>query len=91
MKKTLQILLLVLISFSACKKDPITPADQVQELTVFFVNDMHGQIDNFSKVKYIIDEERQNTDVLVVCTGDIFSGNPIVDIYDPQGFAVEIE
>ena len=56
------------------------------ELTIFFVNDQHGEISNFSKIKHIIDQEKENTKVLVSCAGDMFSGNPIVDIYPEKGY-----
>ncbi len=56
------------------------------ELTIFFVNDQHGQLDNFSKIKHIIDTEKQSTNVLVTCSGDIFSGNPVVDNYEQKGY-----
>ncbi|MBL3656102.1 bifunctional metallophosphatase/5'-nucleotidase [Fulvivirga sediminis] len=66
------------------------PADEnpvaiVDSLTIFFMNDMHGEIRNFAKAKHIIDRERENKEVLVLCAGDIFSGNPVVDQYDPKG------
>lgn len=83
MKKFL-FFLFVILSFASCKKE--TPVDTTKQLTIFHVNDMHGQIDNFAKVKYIIDEERQKTNVIVCCAGDIFSGNPVVDIYSPKGY-----
>ncbi len=81
MKKLLNILLIIL-SFASCKKD--TP-ETVKELTLFYVNDIHGQLDNFSKIKQIIDKERAVTNVIVTCAGDVFSGNPITDIYTPKG------
>ena len=59
-----------------------------KNLTIFIVNDIHGQIDNFSKIKYIIDKERQKTNVIVTSGGDIFSGNPIVDNYPEKGFPI---
>jgi 5'-nucleotidase/UDP-sugar diphosphatase len=86
MKITYSFLIIIVLSLTTCKKDNTVSSDLDQELTIFFMNDLHGQIDNFSKVKYIIDEEKENTDVLVVCAGDIFSGNPVVDIYEPQGY-----
>jgi 5'-nucleotidase / UDP-sugar diphosphatase len=69
--------------FLSCKKE--TP-ESVQTLTVFHVNDVHGQIDNFSKIKYIIDKERETGNVIVCSAGDIFSGNPVVNIYTPKGY-----
>ncbi|MDH3649770.1 MAG: bifunctional metallophosphatase/5'-nucleotidase [Saprospiraceae bacterium] len=75
----------------ACSKDE--PEDEIpkvyepsQALTIFFINDQHGQIDNFAKIKVIVDQERQKTNVILACSGDIFSGNPVVDNYSDQGF-----
>lgn len=83
LKQTL-IILLFLFSVLSCKRDDIEPVEK--NLTIFFINDQHGQIDNFSKIKHIIDMERQETDVIVACGGDIFSGNPIVDYYEEKGY-----
>ncbi|MFK5958682.1 MAG: bifunctional UDP-sugar hydrolase/5'-nucleotidase [Lutibacter sp.] len=85
---------LVLISFSllafACSNDENTPIpipqNETKELTIFHINDQHGRIDNFSKIKHIIDLEKETTNVIVVCGGDIFSGNPVVDNYEEKGF-----
>ena len=77
--------------FIGCEKDsnspniPI-PNSEIQELTIFHFNDQHGQIDNFGKIKHIVDLEKQEANVLVVCSGDIFSGNPVVDNYNQKGF-----
>ncbi len=57
-----------------------------EQLSIFFFNDQHGQIDNFSKVKVIVDEAKSNGNALLVCAGDAFSGNPIVDQYEEKGF-----
>lgn len=59
---------------------------QGEVLTIFFVNDQHGSINNFSKIKHIVDQSRAETNTLLVCAGDIFSGNPIVDQYEKKGF-----
>jgi len=93
MKNLLLTLLLVTFSILSCATDndstenipnePIT-----KNLTIFIVNDIHGQIDNFSKVKYIIDKERQKTNVIITSGGDIFSGNPIVDNYPEKGYPI---
>lgn len=56
------------------------------DLTIFFVNDQHGRINNFAKVKAIVDEAKANGNVLLVSAGDIFAGNPIVDQYSERGF-----
>lgn len=81
MKTINQLLLLVLILFTACLKsnDPQPNTEEAKEITIFFVNDVHGQIDNFAKIKQIIDQEREEQSVIVVSSGDMFSGNPVVD------------
>ena len=85
------ILLFVPLLFVYCSKDsdpqiePI-PTEQSKFLTIFHINDPHGQIDNFAKVKYIIDAERDTTNVIVTCGGDIFSGNPVVDYHPEKGY-----
>ena len=57
-----------------------------KSLTIFFVNDQHGQLDNFAKIKHIVDQERTSTNVILACSGDIFSGNPVVDNHPDKGF-----
>ena len=57
-------------------------------LTIFTTNDMHAQIDHFAKIKYIIDQEREKNPVLVVCGGDTFSGNPVVDNHEDKGYPI---
>lgn len=83
MKTMIRIFFALAILLSACSKSEI---QQAQELTIFFVNDVHGQLDNFAKVKQIIDAERQQTNVIVACSGDIFSGNPVVDNAVEKGY-----
>jgi len=83
--KRFVLILFIILSFASCKKNK---NDVAKELTIFFMNDIHGQIDNFSKVKDIIDKERSETNVIVTCAGDIFSGNPIIDIYSPKGYPI---
>ena len=80
-----------MFSFVSCSKDNGKNKDKSDEtitknLTIFFVNDQHGQLDNFSKIKYIIDKEKQETNVIVACSGDMFSGNPVVDNYPEKGY-----
>jgi len=74
----------------ACSKNENTstptPQNETKELTIFHINDQHGRLDNFSKIKHIIDSEKELTNVIVVCGGDIFSGNPVVDNHDEKGF-----
>ncbi len=57
-----------------------------KSLTIFFVNDQHGQINNFPKIKHIVEAEEQHSSVIVACSGDMFSGNPVVDFYQEKGY-----
>jgi 2',3'-cyclic-nucleotide 2'-phosphodiesterase (5'-nucleotidase family) len=64
MKLFRQLLLFYFVSFFAisCSKDTtnsILPAEEnYKELTIFHINDQHGKLDNFSKIKYIVDKEK---------------------------------
>ena len=80
---------LISIFFFGCSKNENNteiPDNTNQEITIFHINDQHGQLDNFSKIKYIVDAEKKLTNVLLVCGGDIFSGNPVVDNHPQKGF-----
>ncbi|MDW7692512.1 5'-nucleotidase C-terminal domain-containing protein [Flammeovirgaceae bacterium SG7u.111] len=87
-KQTIFLLLPFLFLF-ACKDEP-TPVGsktgEKEQLTIFFLNDQHGQLNDFPKVKYLVEKERAAKNTLLVCAGDIFSGNPIVDQYSEKGF-----
>ena len=88
--KKLLLLLSVLSFLYACddsKPTPETPTEDADTLAIYFINDQHGQLDNFAKIKHIVDTEKEtNTNVLLVCAGDMFSGNPIVDQYEQKGY-----
>jgi 5'-nucleotidase/UDP-sugar diphosphatase len=74
---------LVLTLLFSCNK---TESDSIADLSIIFINDQHGQIDNFGKLKHLIDQEKKEGNVIVACSGDMFSGNPVVDIYEPSGY-----
>lgn len=74
-----------LLSIVGCKSN--SKEQQItKNLTIFFINDPHGQIDNFAKIKSIVEQEALKTNVILACSGDLFSGNPIVDNYPEKGF-----
>ncbi len=92
MKFTFKYILIsaLLLSFFACSKEsnnavPI-PEKNLKTLTIFHINDQHGQLNNFAKIKNIVAKEKKETNVLLVCSGDIFSGNPVVDNHPEKGF-----
>ena len=92
MKRYFQLLsfLFIIISCTNDNNDvSITPpTDTSQKLTIFITNDIHGKIDNLAKLKYLVDEEKKITNVLLTNAGDIFSGNPIVDNYPQKGYPI---
>lgn len=61
-------------------------AEEISEdfsLRIFHTNDLHASIDDFGKMAYFLNEERANIDhSLYLDAGDIFSGNPVVDLLD---------
>jgi 5'-nucleotidase/UDP-sugar diphosphatase len=55
-------------------------------IVIFHTNDTHGKIDAFAKVAAILEAERTSgAEVFFFSAGDIFTGDPVVDRYDPPG------
>jgi 5'-nucleotidase / UDP-sugar diphosphatase len=77
------LMLLVIASalvFSGC-------SESETRVVIFHTNDTHSILANFPELAYLVEKERETTKhVLLVSGGDIFSGNAIVDYYDPRGF-----
>ncbi|PRY84174.1 bifunctional metallophosphatase/5'-nucleotidase [Alkalibacterium olivapovliticus] len=64
-------------------------AEEVEEpsddfsLKVFHTNDIHASIDDFGRIAYFLNEQRAEVEhSLYLDAGDIFSGNPVVDLLD---------
>ncbi len=88
MKKII-ILLVVFLAIFGCSNsnnEVVTPENSSKNLTIFFINDQHGELNNFAKIKYIVDQEKLKTNVIIACSGDIFSGNPVVDNNPEKGY-----
>ena len=86
---TLILVGLIFPTLASCNRANNNP-DKVTatRLILFHVNDVHGQIDNFAKIAWYIRQEKKKNhgvDVLLLNAGDNFSGNPVVDQYDPKG------
>lgn len=63
----------------------VTVSSDNFDLTVFHTNDIHASIDNFGKMSYFLTEQRaQLENSLYLDAGDIFSGNPVVDLQDGE-------
>ncbi len=77
-------LLLAGLACVSCASVPAAPVDT--RIVIFHSNDIHGKIDNFAKVAAIIEAERKSgAEVYYFCAGDNFTGNPIIDQYEPPG------
>ena len=58
-----------------------------ETIVIFAINDPHSEIENFAKIKPLIDAEKaKNQKVYFVAAGDLFSGNPIVDYHQNKGY-----
>jgi len=86
MRRSLIFSFLVVIAFLGCITDKGNIGVDGQELTIFFINDPHAQLENFAKIKHIVDQERASKNVLLTSSGDLFSGDPVVDNYEQKGY-----
>ena len=58
-----------------------------ETVVIFAINDPHSEIENFAKIKPLIDAEKaKNEKVYFVSGGDLFSGNPIVYYHKDKGY-----
>ncbi len=61
--------------------------NQETRIVILHTNDMHAHLKNFSKFADVVEKTRAgNKNVFLVCAGDIFSGNPVVDQYPEKGY-----
>ncbi|WP_066628029.1 bifunctional metallophosphatase/5'-nucleotidase [Labilibacter marinus] len=98
LKNTLHTLLLlaVVFVFSACNKEDNsspapTPADKKEDINesivILHINDVHGNIDAFPQMAAFINGVKDTCEnVFVLCAGDVFSGNPMVDMHLDKGY-----
>lgn len=77
---------LILALFTGSASPSVKLQNEESKITLFHINDAHSRIDDFAKIAWLIKEEKKkNADVFFFDAGDNFSGNPIVDQYDPKG------
>lgn len=81
MRQTLLALVIHLVLFS-----PAFSQDRTTEIIIISTNDVHGRIDNFSKMAaYVNGLKKTHKDVFVFNAGDLFNGNPVVDEAPEKG------
>jgi 5'-nucleotidase/UDP-sugar diphosphatase len=79
--------LLAVLALASCAVRPPAPVPPAEShIVIFHINDTHAKIDAFAKVAAILDAERKaGSEVFFFSAGDIFTGDPVVDRYDPPG------
>jgi len=84
---TLLVALIAVLGLVACAgraPAPVPPAES--HIVIFHINDTHAKIDAFAKIAAILDAERKTgSEVFFFSAGDIFTGDPVVDRFDPPG------
>ena len=80
---------LILPFIPGCDQFKTEPVDSQEiRIILFHINDVHGQIDNFARIAWFVEQEKKKnpgTAVFFLNAGDNFSGNPVVDHYEPKG------
>lgn len=98
MKSTIkfsELFLFLFLSFSlsACaNKDSSEQKSEfadTESIVFLHVNDLHGNIDAFPKIAAFVKSVRDTCEnVFLLSAGDMFSGNPIVDMHDEPGYPI---
>ncbi|HLR14334.1 MAG TPA: 5'-nucleotidase C-terminal domain-containing protein [Bacillota bacterium] len=77
----LSIIALTFLILIGLSTDYVTAAENDKKVTIIHTNDIHAQIDDFAKLAAYKQKEEQESDIFFyVDAGDIFSGNPVVDM-----------
>jgi 2',3'-cyclic-nucleotide 2'-phosphodiesterase (5'-nucleotidase family) len=80
---------LILPFIPGCDQTKTGPVDSKEiRIILFHINDVHGQIDNFARIAWVVEQEKKKNPraaVFFLNAGDNFSGNPVVDHYEPKG------
>jgi 2',3'-cyclic-nucleotide 2'-phosphodiesterase (5'-nucleotidase family) len=80
---------LILPFIPGCDQTKTGPVDSKEiRIILFHINDVHGQINNFARIAWVVEQEKKKNPgaaVFFLNAGDNFSGNPVVDHYEPKG------
>lgn len=84
----LATLIIFVTSCTTTRKVEVTPVP-VKTVEILAVNDMHGAIDNFPRLAFIVDSLRAiYPDMLLVSGGDNQTGNPVNDMHPEKGMPI---
>ncbi len=76
------IILALIFTLIACEEK-----DNSLKLIILHTGDEHANIKNYAKLSYLKDSLSKNCDkIILASSGDLFSGNPYVDLYKDRGF-----
>jgi 5'-nucleotidase / UDP-sugar diphosphatase len=88
MKKYILILIIPLFALSCKVREPEQKGTN-DEIIILHTNDIHGSIANFPRLAFMVDSIRKiHKTVFLLNAGDIFTGNPYVDMYKDKGYPV---
>lgn len=86
-RRLIRIAVLAVLFLASCAGQPPAPVPPAEShIVIFHINDTHAKIDAFAKVAAILEAERKTgSEVFFFSAGDMFTGDPVVDRYDPPG------
>ena len=87
MKKLTYLLIISTLLVSCAVKQPknVQPVSQQKELVILSVNDMHGKIENMSRLAFVADSLRDlYPELVIMSAGDNRTGNPYNDKFPGQ-------
>jgi 5'-nucleotidase/UDP-sugar diphosphatase len=81
--KWITLLLLIITVYGSNAQ---SSSGQTDEIIILHINDMHAKLNNMAKLAHLIKVERaKNKNVILVGAGDIFTGNPLIDMVAEKG------
>ena len=87
MKNLALITVLLIASCSLFAQSNNEKALFTGKITILHTNDMHGNFSRFPRLAFVVDSIRNvHKHVLLLNAGDIFTGNPLVDMNKEKGF-----
>ncbi|MDF1550983.1 MAG: bifunctional UDP-sugar hydrolase/5'-nucleotidase [Bacteroidales bacterium] len=86
MNKALFTLYLLLFSVNFFSQNKINSESFTGTIKILHTNDIHGNFSRFPRLAFVVDSIRnENENVLLLNAGDIFTGNPLVDMNEEKG------